>query len=338
MKRTSIAFLVMLCLFAGVVAQTPADSLKTALQSATAVEERINILNQLAYALNYADTEAATQYAIEALELANASGKMHLLGKSYRNLAIIHKNTGLTETAMAYADSALWCYETEMAQLENNRLSEEKSLPEMQSHRNRQRLNVFIVALALVFVVIGLIYMHSRSKEHFANMFNITNKELPVKNVQAEKLKQKLEQQFFLISELDAHHWIENPASTNALTFDLLNTNLDDVRQQFITSMKKTVIQHISNPDFGIRQLREKAFLGERQLRRKITEITGLPPLEFIRQIRLFHAKRLLEQHTHQTIAEVSAAVGFNNPAYFSRLFKKRFGMSPHELFVSKPG
>ncbi len=132
---------------------------------------------------------------------------------------------------------------------------------------------------------------------------------------------------------LDTQLLLKKKYAQKVLAFDPENNNLGTARQQFIAQVKETIEQHIGDPDFGIRQLSEKVFLGERQLRRKITEITGLPPLEFIRQIRLLHAKRLLEQHTYHTIAEVSAAVGFNNPAYFSRLFKKRFGVTPQELF-----
>lgn len=137
---------------------------------------------------------------------------------------------------------------------------------------------------------------------------------------------------------LDAQHRLRDKYSQVVLAFDPENNNLGTARQQFIMQMKETIEQHIGDPDFGIRQLSEKAFLGERQLRRKIREITGLPPLEFIRQIRLLHAKMLIEQHNYHTIAEVATAVGFNNATYFSRLFKKRFGMSPHELIVSSPG
>ena len=260
MKRIISIVLIVFGLFVSTFSQTPGDSLKTALQSANVLEERIDILNRLAFALSNADSQAATQYAMEALELAHASGNQYLLGKPYRNLSLIHKNTGLTEIAMAYTDSALWCYETEMTKMESNRLSEEQSLANIELQKNRQRLNVSIVALAMVFVVIGLIYMPYRTKERFANKFNFTNKELSVKSVQAEKLKQIIEQQNYLLNELDAHHRIENPTSTNALTFSLVNTNLDCVRQQFIISMKNMVIQHIADPDFGNRQLSDKAF------------------------------------------------------------------------------
>ncbi|MCD4771786.1 MAG: helix-turn-helix domain-containing protein, partial [Bacteroidales bacterium] len=61
-------------------------------------------------------------------------------------------------------------------------------------------------------------------------------------------------------------------------------------------------------------------------------ELTGLSPLEFIRQIRLLQAKELLSKQAFNSVAEISAAVGFNNPHYFSRLFKIMFGQSPAEF------
>jgi AraC family transcriptional regulator, arabinose operon regulatory protein len=65
-------------------------------------------------------------------------------------------------------------------------------------------------------------------------------------------------------------------------------------------------------------------------LRRKLTEL-GLPPLDFIRQIRLQQAKLLIEKNVYNTISEVSAIIGFNNPVYFSRLLKK-CGQAPQEM------
>ncbi len=96
--------------------------------------------------------------------------------------------------------------------------------------------------------------------------------------------------------------------------------------------MRDAVIENISDPSFGINDLVDRAFLSERQLRRKIKELTGLSPVEFIRQIRLLQAKELLEKRVYQNVAEISVAVGFNNPHYFSGLFKKMFGKSPNEM------
>lgn len=55
---------------------------------------------------------------------------------------------------------------------------------------------------------------------------------------------------------------------------------------------------------------------------------TGLPPMQYILSLRLANAKSLLEE-TDYNISEIAAIVGFDNPLYFSRLFRKQHGVSP---------
>ena len=120
--------------------------------------------------------------------------------------------------------------------------------------------------------------------------------------------------------------------SSRVLSIEFNNNDLIPADQQFLEKMRDAVIENISNSQFGVKQLAEKAFLSERQLRRRITELTSLGPVEFIRQIKLLKAKELIQNKVYFSISEVSAAVGFNNPHYFSRLFKKMFEKSPAEI------
>ncbi len=59
--------------------------------------------------------------------------------------------------------------------------------------------------------------------------------------------------------------------------------------------------------------------------------MTGKPATLLIRSMRLEKAKELLET-THKNVSEVCFEVGFNNPGYFSKVFKKEFGVSPSSL------
>ena len=63
---------------------------------------------------------------------------------------------------------------------------------------------------------------------------------------------------------------------------------------------------------------------------KKFKQYTGLSPLQYLLDIRISNAKKMLES-TDYTISEISSIVGYDNPLYFSRLFHKHVGMSPRK-------
>ncbi|MCB0619258.1 MAG: helix-turn-helix transcriptional regulator, partial [Saprospiraceae bacterium] len=85
------------------------------------------------------------------------------------------------------------------------------------------------------------------------------------------------------------------------------------------------------NEQFSVSELAYRLAMSERHLQRRIRELTGLSPVMYIRQVRLQKARVLLETREYQTVAEVSFAVGFATPAYFSKLYKDAFGKSPSD-------
>ena len=68
--------------------------------------------------------------------------------------------------------------------------------------------------------------------------------------------------------------------------------------------------------------------MGRSAFFKKVKEITGFPPKEYLRIMRLNKASELLS-NTDIPIAEVSFKVGISDPLYFSKCFKARFGVSP---------
>ena len=73
---------------------------------------------------------------------------------------------------------------------------------------------------------------------------------------------------------------------------------------------------------------------SRRQLARIIKKLTGLTPLNFIKEIRLQKARNILEMRQFSTVAEVGFEVGFTDASYFSKAFKKRFGMTPKQYQI----
>jgi len=68
--------------------------------------------------------------------------------------------------------------------------------------------------------------------------------------------------------------------------------------------------------------------MSHSQLHRKITALTGLSPVKFIRDRRLSISKSLLK-NKELSINLIATQVGFQDPGYFSRIFKQEVGVTP---------
>ena len=97
----------------------------------------------------------------------------------------------------------------------------------------------------------------------------------------------------------------------------------------------KAVNDHLDDSDFNVEMLTNEIGLSRAQLHRKMKELTGLPVSEFIRNIRLEQAIRLLEEQKIN-ITQVAYSVGFSNLAHFSTVFRKQFGVSPTDYMEQK--
>ena len=70
------------------------------------------------------------------------------------------------------------------------------------------------------------------------------------------------------------------------------------------------------------------------QMYRKLKSLTNLSGNEFIKNVRLKKAVQLLESENYN-VSEIAYKVGFSDPPYFSRIFKKQYGKSPSD-YVEK--
>jgi signal transduction histidine kinase/ligand-binding sensor domain-containing protein/DNA-binding response OmpR family regulator len=104
--------------------------------------------------------------------------------------------------------------------------------------------------------------------------------------------------------------------------------NLEEV---FLKKVIDEILENIDNSDFNSKKLAENLFLSNSQLYRKVKALTDLSVALFIRKIRLQRAKELLT-NKNITISEVCYSTGFNQPSWFSKAFKKEFGVSPREI------
>ena len=95
----------------------------------------------------------------------------------------------------------------------------------------------------------------------------------------------------------------------------------------------KVVYENLDNSEFDVPQFCQQMNSSKTLLYSKLKSLTGQSATEFVRNIRLKEAKKLLQNNAHQhTISEISYMVGFNDPLYFSRCFRKYFGFPPSEV------
>lgn len=100
--------------------------------------------------------------------------------------------------------------------------------------------------------------------------------------------------------------------------------------EQFLNNVIQLIETHLSDSNFDISFFADQMHMSKSSLYRKLKTMTGLTPVEFIRNIRLKHACQMLG-NSNITISEVAYTVGFTDPRYFGTCFKNEFGMTPGE-------
>lgn len=106
---------------------------------------------------------------------------------------------------------------------------------------------------------------------------------------------------------------------------EIVITSLDE---KLIEKAIKYVEDNISRSDLSVEELSRELGMSRVHLYKKMLQITGKTPIEFIRVIRLKRAAQLLRD-SQLHVSEIAFQVGFNNPKYFSRYFKEEFGVLP---------
>ena len=94
--------------------------------------------------------------------------------------------------------------------------------------------------------------------------------------------------------------------------------------------LMKFLEANISEQDLKIEDMADAVNLGRTVFYGKIKSIVGMAPFDFLRHIRMQRAEDLISR-SQMNISEVAYAVGFTDPKYFTKCFKKETGMTPTE-------
>lgn len=124
-----------------------------------------------------------------------------------------------------------------------------------------------------------------------------------------ERLLEKLRDNKFLLSEPE---------------------KVESIDDAFLRKFAEQIEAVYADPEYNVEKLSETLGLSRGHLHRKIKELTGTSPVEFLRTYRLNKATQLLRQNAY-TVSEVAYRTGFSSPAYFSKCFKAVYGVTPTE-------
>ena len=99
---------------------------------------------------------------------------------------------------------------------------------------------------------------------------------------------------------------------------------------ELILQVRALIEQHLEDGEYGVEQLAQDLCMERTGLYKKLTALTNTTPVAFIRSIRLHRAAALL-QEGKQSVNEIAERTGFSSPSYFTKCFKKEFGVLPSE-------
>jgi signal transduction histidine kinase/ligand-binding sensor domain-containing protein/CheY-like chemotaxis protein len=100
--------------------------------------------------------------------------------------------------------------------------------------------------------------------------------------------------------------------------------------EKFLKNALEYIEQNMANPNLSVESLSSHLNVSRGSLYKKLLALTGKTPVDCIRTIRLKRATQLLAK-SQRCIANVAYDVGFNNPAYFAKVFREEYGMLPSE-------
>ncbi len=100
----------------------------------------------------------------------------------------------------------------------------------------------------------------------------------------------------------------------------------------FVKRLKDFVTENITNPKISVEELAGIVNMSRTQLYIKLKAETGFTPAEFVREIRLLRGYQILRNKQMKRISDVSYAIGFSTPGYFTSVFEERFGIRPGTL------
>lgn len=166
-----------------------------------------------------------------------------------------------------------------------------------------------IIILAVLFLILGLVY----AVIHFRRL---------------HKAVQRKYSLLMTLDDINSHIDVKAEDIPQALS-------VEEADRKFLEDTSRVMERNLSNPDFVVEDLARELGMSRTAFFTKMKAITGLSPVNYIKQSRIKHALSLLENES-LSVSEVAYRVGFEDPKYFSKCFKSEVSMTPTQWIDSR--
>lgn len=125
---------------------------------------------------------------------------------------------------------------------------------------------------------------------------------------------------------------IKNVEGDNSATDDKLTKptarRLTEADEAFLGKVVAAIENNMASDGFGVQELAATVGVDQKQLYRKVKQLTDMTPVNYIRKLKMRRAASLLDQHRF-SVSEVMYMVGFTSSSYFSKCFAEEYGITP---------
>lgn len=251
-----------------------------------------------------------------ALTLARELGLRRVIRHAYSGLVDIRLKQKNGDEAVVYLrryyavrDSLLNTSKIrQIVELENKHELDirEKDIQLLENEKRIQKIWRNLLAGAVALILIAAVSLFQWQRYRYKK-----NRELL--NLEIDFLTQQHK------AAVDKFKTLQVPApGENAASYD----------QRLLAKAIAIVEENIGDSRMSVEKMADYMNMSRTSLHRKIKSITGFPPSELIRSIRLRKAARLIADHA-DSATQIAHAVGFEDYSHFSKAFKKHFGVSP---------
>ena len=133
------------------------------------------------------------------------------------------------------------------------------------------------------------------------------------------RIKRLIEDSLFINSQIE--EWTN---SKRKVIEDVMSVE----ESSFEQNIQSIIDEYLSEQDFNVNILVEKMQMSKTSFYNRVKEVTGKSPIEYINYYKLLKSKEYLLQGKYN-ISEIAYNLGYTDPSYFARVFKKEFGCTP---------